>query len=218
MDKVIIDNVDISECSYAITPKRQCPNKPMPYAKETSCIGCKEHNTKLNFCKNNPDCYYKQLKRLQAEYDDLHLSYAGCKTANTGLQEVNQKLEQENEQLKKSIDRIMQNKEIKTIDLDIAKENAELKAENERLKDELRVAQMNRMTMFEKLDIVNEKDTYKQALQEIRELIKKLDLSLGCAYGDYDCDNCSDINEETVCKIKLQNIILDKINEVIGAE
>lgn len=45
--------------------------------------------------------YYKQLERLQAEYDDLHLSYAGCKTANTGLQELNQKLQAENEQLKK---------------------------------------------------------------------------------------------------------------------
>lgn len=45
--------------------------------------------------------YYKQLERLQAEYDDLHLNYAGCKTANTGLQELNQKLQAENEQLKK---------------------------------------------------------------------------------------------------------------------
>lgn len=40
------------------------------------------------------------LQRLQAEYDDLHLNYAGCKTANTGLQELNQKLQAENERLK----------------------------------------------------------------------------------------------------------------------
>lgn len=104
MDKeIIIDGVDISECSYAITPKRQCPNKPMPYAKETSCIGCKEHNTKLNFCKNNPDCYYKQLKRLERQYEDvLKLAKENADSNEYCLQE----LEQENEKLKEEITKL----------------------------------------------------------------------------------------------------------------
>ena len=70
-DKVIIDGIDVAECVYALIPKKQCPEKSMYYAKETSCIACKEHNTKLNFCKNNPSCYYKQLKRLEAENAEL---------------------------------------------------------------------------------------------------------------------------------------------------
>lgn len=77
-EEIIIDGVNVAGCNYAITPKKQCPEKPMYYAKETSCIACKEHNTKLNFCKNNKDCYYKQLqclkqenKKLKENLDDL---------------------------------------------------------------------------------------------------------------------------------------------------
>ena len=64
-EQIIINGIDVSECCYAILPKKQCPMKSMPYAKETSCTACKENNTKLNFCKNNPNCYYKQLKRKE---------------------------------------------------------------------------------------------------------------------------------------------------------
>ena len=69
--EIIINGVDVSECNYAILPKKQCPMKSMPYAKETSCIACKEHNTKYNFCKNNPNCYFKQLKRKERALDKL---------------------------------------------------------------------------------------------------------------------------------------------------
>lgn len=70
-DKIIIDGIDVSECNYAILPKQQCPMKPMPYAKETSCIACKEHNTKLNFCKNNPNCNFKQFKRAEQKLEKI---------------------------------------------------------------------------------------------------------------------------------------------------
>lgn len=63
---IIIDGVDVSGCRYAILPKSQCPQKAMLYAKEVSCIACKENNTKLNFCKNNHNCNYKQLQRKTA--------------------------------------------------------------------------------------------------------------------------------------------------------
>ena len=71
--EIIIDGVDVSECDYAILPKKQCPAKSMPYAKETSCIACKEHNTKHNFCKNNPNCNFKQLKRKERECENLNV-------------------------------------------------------------------------------------------------------------------------------------------------
>lgn len=69
--EIIIDGVNVAGCDYAILPKDSCLAKPQPYAKETSCIACKEHNTKLNFCKNNPNCYYKQLQRKEQECEEL---------------------------------------------------------------------------------------------------------------------------------------------------
>lgn len=74
-----IDGVNVGECDYAILPKKQCPMKSMPYAKETSCIACKEHNTKHNFCKNNPHCYFKQLKRAEQKLEEIK-EY--CKVCN----------------------------------------------------------------------------------------------------------------------------------------
>ena len=74
-EPIIINGVDVSGCSYAILPKQQCPMKSMPYAKETSCTACKENNTKLNFCKNNSNCYYKQLKRTQQELQQAMDNY-----------------------------------------------------------------------------------------------------------------------------------------------
>lgn len=72
---IMIDGVDVSGCSYAILPKSQCPQKAMLYAKEVSCIACKENNTKLNFCKNNHNCNYKQLQRKTAECEELQAKY-----------------------------------------------------------------------------------------------------------------------------------------------
>lgn len=97
MDKVIIDGVDVSGCEFIGDIKNK-------FVKCTSWV----HNSKKQVsghwdCRENKACYYKQLQRLQAKYDDLHLTYAGCKTANNGLQELNQKLQAENERLKSAL-------------------------------------------------------------------------------------------------------------------
>ena len=84
----------------------------------------------------------------------------------------------------------------------------QLKREIKRLKEELTIAQLNRITMFEKLDIVNEKDAYKQALQEIKKYIAKI-CKEECGYVQKK--KCPDSD----CRY---GQILDKINEVIGAE
>lgn len=55
---------------------------------------------------------------------------------------------------------------------------------------------------------------YKKALEEIEKLIPKFDSSTECAYGDFDCENCSSLDEEIVCGYKLKKIILDIINNV----
>lgn len=56
-------------------------------------------------------------------------------------------------------------------------------------------------------------DKYKQALDEIEKLMPKFDTSDGCSYGDYDCENCSDLDEDIVCTYKLKKIIKGIINE-----
>lgn len=56
----------------------------------------------------------------------------------------------------------------------------------------------------------------KQTLTEIKEIAEKIDDSDGCAYGDYDCDNCSSLEQETVCTYKVKKLILQKISECEG--
>ena len=196
MDKVIIDGVNVSKCGFYHPEYDNYCHIALAFSEDYG---------ECNECKDNPNCYYKQLKRLESEYDDLHLTYAGCKTANTGLQELNQQLQSELQRYKdmeqKGLEefkdvggcwgcglQLQLNQDIEDI--------KQLKAENERLKQELRAAQMNRITMFEKLDIVNEKDTYKQALQEIRN---KLD------FNKQELEEC------------LYNPIDDEIREIINS-
>lgn len=48
----------------------------------------------------------EQNTELRAEIEELHLKYAGCKTANNGLQELNAELKAENEKLKEEITKL----------------------------------------------------------------------------------------------------------------
>ena len=55
-DKHIIDGVDVSGC--------ECYN---PNIK----MDCILHPLQPDACKNNPNCYYKQLKRKEQECEEL---------------------------------------------------------------------------------------------------------------------------------------------------
>lgn len=55
---------------------------------------------------------------------------------------------------------------------------------------------------------------YKQAVRDIKKIAEKIDDSDGCAYGDYDCDNCSSLEQETVCTYKVKKLIIQKCEEV----
>lgn len=61
--------------------------------------------------------------------------------------------------------------------------------------------------------LLQEYDKLKNCLAEIKEIAEKIDDSDGCAYGDYDCDNCSSLEQETVCTYKVKKLILQKISE-----
>ena len=56
-EQIMIDDVDVSECEFYINSKNlefNCKQTPQSY-----------------FCKNKPNCYYKQLKRKEQEYNRL---------------------------------------------------------------------------------------------------------------------------------------------------
>lgn len=58
----------------------------------------------------------------------------------------------------------------------------------------------------------------KQALQEIRDIARKCPLCEDCS-GVEDCERyCGEEIAHELCSTKQMNNILDKINEVIGAE
>lgn len=64
--KIIVNNVDVSECKYVdIIEERK------NYIDLIVCVACKEDITDYKECENNPNCYYKQLKRLEAEDEEL---------------------------------------------------------------------------------------------------------------------------------------------------
>ena len=173
--KNYVDDIDVNENENLAILQDRMTDKEF-----TFCNAYQED------CSERENCHYKQLQRLKHQYADvLKLAKENADSNEFCLQE----LEQENEQLKKSIDRIMQNKEIKTIDLDIAKENERLKAENEKL---------NKMTGIFSARLCKK---YRQTLQEIRNIAEKM-------YNTNDEDTERDLH------IELQ----DKINEVIGVE
>lgn len=83
MSKPIINGIDVSECKlydYGICDSEQVEN--------------------LN-CEQNPDCYFKQLKRLEQREKALTEIADDLQKRNHDLTLTNERLEQENKELKK---------------------------------------------------------------------------------------------------------------------
>lgn len=162
----IINGVDVSECVYAILPEKQCPAKSMPYAKETSCIACKEHNTKHNFCKNNPKCNFKRLKRKEQECKDL-------KDKNEYLINTYIHFKNEIKKYKKAVHKykvVLQDK-IKHLHLSRREFLEEINCVLTRIacKDE---EFKNVLDKFNNdIPMINNEDKYKQALDEIEKIV-----------------------------------------------
>ena len=73
--QIIIDGVDVNECECIIEDYyyQQANNLENGYKHiknvcELGESGSEYHNL---FCKDNPRCHYKQLKRKEQEYDEL---------------------------------------------------------------------------------------------------------------------------------------------------
>ena len=63
--------------------------------------------------------------------------------------------------------------------------------------------------------LTTENRKLEDALDEIEELTPKFESSTECDYGDFDCENCSSLDEEIVCGYKLKKIIQGIINKAI---
>lgn len=189
MDKVIIDGIDISECS------------------NFKFGTCSERLCKLNV---NENCYYKQLKRAEIEIEKLK-GVDGSVHPDSAYYKI-ARLEQENEQLKADI-------ESRTMCITCERElqNCNLQAENERLKARLRPLEDSYFKGLSSIEIAElakksiritaENRKLEYALQEIRDELKEDTTceSRECGCDDYgECLNC------------LKETILTKINEVIG--
>lgn len=128
MDKIIIDGIDVSKCEY--------------YGKcSTYCCIDEE------LCSGNSNCYFKQLKRKEQEYEDYKIANAELEKENDELQNKLQAKEQECEKLIKEKSEIK--KYLGISDKTIIQRLEEL----QEFKDELTISEYN----------------YKQALDEIEE-------------------------------------------------
>ena len=90
--QIIIDGVDVSGCEFLIIST----NKQMCRCIKSDLFGAIEfvENAKNGNCQNNPNCYYKQLKRSEAQCEAMFVSH-------TDLEKAYKAKEQECEELKK---------------------------------------------------------------------------------------------------------------------
>ena len=67
--QIIIDGVDMSECEFLIINN----DKHLCRCIKSDLFGAIEfvENARKGNCKDNPNCYYKQLKRKEQECEEL---------------------------------------------------------------------------------------------------------------------------------------------------
>lgn len=145
---IIVDNIDVSGCSDISGHV----NDFGEYECLCRCIfgdGSDDYGIiGHEMCKDNPNCYYKQLKRKEQECDKLYVQ----------LKADEEYYKEEENTLRK----IIKNKEERNIEL--YKENNKLKADNEELK--------NSYTRLNSLynDNCNFTGKLEQSLTEIKEI------------------------------------------------
>ena len=164
--EIYIDGVNVAECGYF-----ECDTKCMIYG-----YGLSGNDTFCRECKDNPNCYYKQLKRLEQERDrldklsdELHdrcitlaRRYQEARDVCKDLKEERDDLKQENKELKEIINKFAKsfcNDYLKTFE------------ENKFLNKQIMEVKFNAQQEIEFL--TEENDNYRSALEEIRENLVK---------------------------------------------
>ena len=100
--QIIIDGVDIAGCEFAVKPindnriKCHCAKGLLQIVKMQE----QPESIKSGLCENNPNCYYKQLKRKEQENNSLQAQVNNITVQSNNAITV---LEQENEELKQTL-------------------------------------------------------------------------------------------------------------------
>lgn len=196
---IIIDGVDVSKCEYL--QYKGC-NFPQCLVKIASFdLKCEGYN-----------CHFKRLVQKEQECEELHSRTASIIYSLTGgrlsystytlegcEQAYHDQLEIDVERATKELQEELQAKE----------------QECKNLEEEIRGCRIGiKNISIENTEICKISEKYKQALDKIEKLIPKFDTSTECDYGDFDCENCSSLDEEIVCGYKLKKIIKGIINKV----
>lgn len=138
-EETIIDGVDVAGCGFRHKETGEQCHIALAFSGD---YGNCWH------CEQIPNCYYKQLKRLQEKYDSLTNKFFNSETDKT-------RLEQENLILKEKV-QIAQNSDKKTV---------EILQENIHLKEQLSANPLFTDSWNNRLRA----DKYKQALQKIKD-------------------------------------------------
>ena len=91
-ETIIINNIDVAGC-HALCSGNTC------FLSQHYSFTEPKYKS---WCKDNPNCHYKQLQRkisecakLEKDVEEWHIKYAGCDTANSSIQELNKQLEED---------------------------------------------------------------------------------------------------------------------------
>lgn len=136
MSEVIIDGVNVAECQYYFYEDTE---------KAHTCRLIQVDDDLHYICKDNPNCYFKQLKRLEAKHGETVLKMAEAEVEIEKLQAENEKLR---DKAYKDADMIYRlTEENREYDIDLSIEKEAHKSTIERL------------------------DKYHKALEDIREIL-----------------------------------------------
>lgn len=164
--ETIINGIDVSECEQIFVQKN-CALLDQEY------------------CEDNPDCYFKQLKRLQEDNEKIKKQYNCYACGNCKGKEDYINLEKHHKGLRKQFDELV--KRNNTLSLRIE----ELEKENKKLKK-------RQITKNGFICDCEQNAKYKQALKEIRKLIN---------------ETCWDYTDISIIPVKEK--MLEVINEVL---
>ena len=204
-EKIIIDGVNVAECSYYNEENK-------PYCCEIWDNECEAQN-----------CYFKQLQRLKQENEELKKRCEdwametvktqgiidGCEIKIERLKQENKKLKEYKNEAKIEYENLLINRN------DFAERAEKLEQENKELKEDInkRTHCISCQRELEncRLSITNAK--YKQALEEIREVLARIDF-----LSDLDfCCSSAELSENFISKLDKARIIsIQKINEVLN--
>lgn len=104
MSEEIIDNVDVSGCEFYEEMRELPDNLNGGYYIQHCYCGLQGDNYCI--CNKNPECYYKQLKHLQAENERLDNEAQDYHNTIMKLNDLVTELKAENERLKEEIKRL----------------------------------------------------------------------------------------------------------------